>query len=341
MISQLDSKFSWITASLGYWLESLDMKIRIQKYDPVSFAFRGYGMYMQGNDNSIAHSPYIKLAGNISNFNWQAGLKYFYYKEPASRGYVSLPPDFSLTRAVDLDRKSKEYGELLPTLGVSYHFCDFFEFYASYGRNQIRPYAYMPLINIYNQNRTKFQTAGITLDNLFDGYDMEISDNFDLGVRFRKDWVEIMPTVFYSKHKNLLTTVYDPRVDLSYYQNVGKATGYGFELETNFFFNNNLTIFLNPTYMVLTYDEDMSSQGYTLDTKGKQVVDVPRWSLKTGLIFGYKEIETVFMIRYLGERFGDAEHEERIEDYMVADLKVDYTKKKLVICPYLEDFLGV
>lgn len=329
LISQVDSKFSWITASIGYWFESSDMIIRTQNYDPVTFAFKGYGMYMENEGNGIAHSPYIKLAGNISNFDWQAGLKYFYYKEPASRGYVSPPPNFNLTRATDLDRKSKEYDEFLPTLGVSYHLSDFLEFYTSYGRNQIRPYAYMPLINIYNQNRAKFQSAGITLDNLFNGYDMEISDNFELGARFRKDWVEIMPTIFYSKHKNLLTTVYDPRVDLSYYQNVGKATGYGLELGTNFYFNKNLTLFLNPTYTYLTYDEDLTYQGNTLDTKGKQVVDTPEWSLKTGLIFSYKDFEIVPIVRYLGERFGDAEHKERIDAYMVADLKIGYTKKNL------------
>jgi iron complex outermembrane receptor protein len=329
LISQADSKFSWLTASLGYWFESNDMVIRTENYDPVTFAFRGHGMYTENNGNGIVHSPFLKLAGSIANFDWQGGLKYFYYKDPASQGYTSTAPDFVLTPAPDLYRESKKYDEFLPTLGLAYHATDSTEFYTSYGRNQIRPYAYLPLITLYNQNRATFQAAGVTLDDLFNGYDMEISDNLELGARFRKDWIEIMPAVFYSKHKNLLTTVYDPRVGLSYYQNIGKATGYGLELESNFYVNNNLTCFFNPTYTVLTYDKDLTYQGNILDTQGKQLVDTPVWSLKTGLIFTYGGFEIVPMVRYLGKRYGDAEHKERINDYIVADMKIGYTKKNL------------
>ncbi|MBU3948778.1 MAG: TonB-dependent receptor [Proteobacteria bacterium] len=329
LISQVDSKFSWATASLGYWFESSDIVIRTENYDPVTFAFKGHGMYMENDGNGIVHSPFLKLAGRIASFDWQGGLKYFYYKDPASQGYTSTAPNFVLTPAADLYRESKKYDEFLPTLGVCYHVSETIEVNATYGRNQIRPYAYMPLINLYNQNRAKFQAEGVTLNDLFNGYDMEISDNFELGVRFLKDRIEIMPVIFYSKHKNLLTTAYDPRVNLSYYQNIGKATGYGFELETNIYFNKNLTFFLNPGHTVLTYDKNLTYQGSTLDTKDKQVVDTPEWYLKTGFIFTYKDFEIVPMARYSGKRYGDAEHKECIDDYVLADLKIGYSKKNL------------
>lgn len=85
---------------------------------------------------------------------------------------------------------------------------------------------------------------------------MEVTDTIEMGARFRRSWMEIMPTVFFSKHKNLLTTVYDPRIGASgvnYFQNVGEATGYGVELETNFILGDHLTFFFNPTYASLTY----------------------------------------------------------------------------------------
>ena len=329
LISQFDSKFSWVTASLGYWFESNDMKIITENYNPVTFAFMGNGMYTENEGDGIVHSPFLKLSGQIGSFDWQGGLKYFYYKDPASHGYTSTAPSYILTPAADLYREAKEYDEFLPTAGVGYRMSDSMELHADYGRNQIRPYAYLPLITLYNQNRAAFQTAGVTLDDLFKGYNMEISDNFEVGARFRNEWVEIMPSVFYSKNKNLLTTVYDPRVNLSYSQNIGEATGYGFELESNLYFNKNLTFFLNPTYMVMTYDKDLTYQGSTFHTKGKQVVDTPKWSLKTGAIFKYGDFELVPMVRYLGSRYGDAEHKERMDDYVVADLKISYTKKKL------------
>ncbi len=329
VISEATYKFTDIKATLGYWFESSDMRINVENYNPVNFAYLGYGNYTENLDNGYAHTPYFKLSGKLFNFDWQAGVKYFYYKDPASEGYLWNSSTKSLSRAADLDRSSKEYDEFLPSVGLGYKVMDSLEFYASYGRNQIRPYAYQPLLNTYNQYRSRFQNAGVTLNDLFNGYDMEISDDFELGARFRKGWFEAIPTVYYARHKNMLTTVYDPRVDLSYYQNIGKGTGYGVELVTNLYINDNLTCFINPTYNVLTYDDDLTYQGVTLKTEGKQVVDTPEWMLKTGMIFKYKNFEFTPILRYVGTRYGDAEHKESVDDYVTMDLQLSYKFDKL------------
>lgn len=332
LISQVDWQIKGVTASMGYWFEDSDMLIRQQFYNPATFAFKGYGMVMENEDHGIVHSPFFKLAGGAGSFDWQAGLKYFHYTDPASQGYTASAPDYELVKADDLYRQEKSYDELLPSLGINYRITEGVELTASYGRNQIRPYAYVPLVNTYNSNRADFQAAGVTLDDMFSGYDMEISDTFELGARLRGPRVEIMPTVFYSKHKNLLTTVHDPRIGASgvnYYQNVGKATGYGVELETNFFLGDHVTFFFNPTYTSLTYDEDLTYAGATLQTKDNQVVDTPEWMLKTGLILTWGDFQVVPMLRYLDDRYGDAENTEQIDDYVVADLKIGYTNKNI------------
>jgi len=332
LISQVDWHIKGVTASLGYWFEDSDMLIRQQFYNPSTFAFKGYGMVMENEDDGIVHSPFFKLAGRAGSFDWQAGLKYFHYTDPASQGYTAAAPDYELVKADDLYRREKSYDELLPSLGINYRITEGIELTASYGRNQIRPYAYVPLVNTYNGNRADFQAAGVTLDDMFSGYDMEISDTFELGARMRGSWVEIRPTVFYSKHKNLLTTVHDPRIGVNgvnYYQNVGKATGYGVELETNFFLGDHVTFFFNPTYTSLTYDEDLTYAGATLQTEDNQVVDTPEWMLKTGLLLTWGDFQVVPMLRYLDDRYGDAENTEEIDDYVVADLKIGYTRKDI------------
>jgi iron complex outermembrane receptor protein len=336
IIAQIESKFNIATASLGYWVESNDMKIITQNYDPVSFSNRGYGMYTENDGNGIVNSPYLKLSGNISAFDWQAGIKYFTYHDPASQGYTSSAPNYSLVHAADLDREAKDYSEVLPTAGIGYNLSDFWQLYASYARNQVRPYSYVPIITIYNQNRSAFQKAGVSLNDLFNGYDMEISDNFELGTRFHRDWFDVTPAVFYSRNDHLLTTVYDPRVNLNYQQNIGKATGSGFELETNIYLNKDFTFFFNPTYMVLTYDDNLTYQGKILNTQGNQVVDTPNWLIKTGLIYKYDNFEIVPMVRYLTDRYGDAEHKEQIGDYLVTDLNLSYTIRKLAITDALK-----
>jgi len=332
LISQVDWHIKGVTASLGYWFEDSDMLIRQQFYNPSTFAFKGYGMVMENEDDGIVHSPFFKLAGRAGSFDWQAGLKYFHYTDPASQGYTAAAPDYELVKADDLYRREKSYDELLPSLGINYRITEGIELTASYGRNQIRPYAYVPLVNTYNGNRADFQAAGVTLDDMFSGYDMEISDTFELGARMRGSWVEIRPTVFYSKHKNLLTTVHDPRIGVNgvnYYQNVGKATGYGVELETNFFLGDHVTFFFNPTYTSLTYDEDLTYAGATLQTEDNQVVDTPEWMLKTGLMLTWGDFQVVPMLRYLDECYGDAENTENIDAYVVADLKIGYTRKDI------------
>ncbi len=337
IISEASLKFAPIQATVGYWFESVDMKINTENYFPGTLAFRGAGILTESDDNGMVHSPYIKFAGKLWSFDWQAGLKYFYYDEPATKGFTSGPaPTFKPVRAKDLDRDAKTYDEYLPSVGLAYNFNDSAQIYASYGRSLIRPYSYVPLINLYNNNRAAFQRAGVTLNDLFKGYAPEISDNFELGARGRTDLFEIMPTLFYAKHDNLLTNVFDPRITgpglngVNYQQNVGKATGYGFELDTSLFLKDYLTFFFNPSFVHLTYDEDLTFQGRTLDARGRQVVDTPEWLVKSGFILKYAGFELVPMMRYVGERYADVEHQERIGDHFLADLMLSYTHKNLL-----------
>ncbi len=321
----------------GYLFEAADMKIYTENYwiTPSGLQYRGYGV-LATTGTTYINSPYFKISGKLSKLDWQAGIKYFRFKDSDSDGYVTkFRPDGTpyLERASDLDQKGKTYDIWLPTAGIAYNFTDNIQVYFSYGRNYIRPYAYLPLISLYNQNRAAFQAAGVTLDDLFKGRDIEKSDNFDLGLKFRSNWLEFSPTLFYATHRNLLTVISDPRVMIdgkpaSYQQNVGKATGYGVDLEFNFFLKDNFVFFINPTYTHLTYDENISYQGATLYTKDKQVVDTPRWLLKAGLIWKYAGFEVIPSLKYVDKRYGDAEHKEEVSSYAVAGLKVSYTKKK-------------
>ncbi|MFW6142856.1 MAG: TonB-dependent receptor [Desulfovermiculus sp.] len=329
------SELAWekwgIKSVVGYLFERSDMDISSQNYDitPDSLAYRGYGILASPSGDSYVHSPYAKLSGSRGKLDWQAGLKYFYFDETSSKGYVTDPSDYSLQRAQDLDRESRSYDVMLPTAGLGYRALDSVYFYASYGKNFIRPYAYMPIVGLYNNNRDTFRQEGVTLNDLFDGYDIEESDNFDLGMRYSASWGEIAPTVFYAEHTNLLTPVYDPRVGLTYDQNVGEATSYGLDLETSFFLHDNLTLFINPTYTVMEYDEDIAFQGQKLDTKGNQVVDTPEFMVRSGLIFNWKNLEIIPSIRYTGSRYGDIEHQERIDSSTVVDVAANYTMPKV------------
>jgi len=327
LLSQVDVEMELARFSVGHLLESVDMQINTDIYNPTTGKFVNHSICTENDGNGYVNSPFATLAGTAGSLDWQVGLKYFRYDEPASAGYTSVGG--VLTEAPDLARDSRVYDVWLPSAGVSLTLDETFQPYASYGRSHIRPYSYVPLINLYNSKRAKFQAAGVTLEDMFEGYDMETSDNFELGLRITGERFDITPAVFYSLHDNLLTTVYDPRVGESYAQNVGEATGYGVEVEANFHATKDLTVFVNPSYTRLTYDDDLTYQGSTLEAEDEQVVDTPLWMVKAGLVWKCMGFEVVPSVCYMGERYGDVEHEERVDDYVVGDLSVKYTYRDL------------
>ncbi|MCX7769915.1 MAG: TonB-dependent receptor [Proteobacteria bacterium] len=324
----------------GYHYEISNMNIYTENYwlnPDGSLRYRGYGVTATSGDAFIK-SPYLKVAGTIYKLNWQAGLKYFRFEDSDSQGYITrfisgIPV---LQRAIDLDREKVTYDIWLPTAGLSYSFNDNVESYISYGKTFIRPYAYLPLVTLYNRLRTRFLSAGITLKDLFKDRDIEESNNLDIGLRIRTNYFEFNPTLFFSKNKNLLTVITDPRVidpltgkPVNYQQNIGKADGYGFEFGANIYFTDKFIFYLNPAYTNLTYDGNITYSGQMLKTDGRQVVDVPKWVITSGFIAKIKGFEVIPKMRYIGKRYGDVEHKERIPSYTVFDLSIGYTMENL------------
>ncbi len=348
-LGEISADFKYIKGSLGYqyeesdWIDSLAKNFWLNPDGSLQFV--GWGRYTESKGPGSRYSPYAKLSGTIGKFNWQGGLKYLKTEESDNEGYVTKYDSEGnpyLERESKMDYGARTYTAWLPTAGLSYVINENLEVYTSAGRTFQQPYAYMPLINLYYALYNKFGKMGITLEDLFKEYKPEKTDNLDIGLRFRKNFVELYPTIFFSRHKNLNTTITpgwmdpdDPSKPLlyqgkpaSYSTFVGKANGYGFELGSNFTISDNLNFFFNPTYSKLTYDGDIVSGGTKYNTDGKQVADVPEWSLATGVIAKYKGIEAVPTLRYVGKRYGDIAHNEKIPSYTVVDLKLGYNIEK-------------
>ncbi len=340
ILADISCDLGVLKTSGGYHHESSDMNIYDENYwiNPNgSLTYLGYGVFATSGTTHIS-SPYIKFAGTLDRLNWQAGIKYFEFKDSDTQGYRTVPDvngNPVIQPAPYLDRKGETYKIWLPTTGVSYKFDESSELYLSYGRNYIRPYAYMPILRTYNRLYNEFVKQGITLNELFKNRSIEQSDYIDIGLRFRKEIIELSPTVFLSRHKNLLTVVTDPRVidpqtnsPVNYQLNIGKANGYGLELGTNIFISDWLSFYVNPTFSKLTYDGNISFSGKELPTDGKQVVDVPKWIVGSGLIVKLGDFEIVPSMRFVGKRYGDSDHDEAISSYSVFDLKLNYHKDK-------------
>ena len=344
-IGEIAGNFNSLKALIGYQYEESEWKDSITEnywlQPGGSLQFIGWGRYTQSTESSPWHSPYGKVSGTLGTLNWQAGLKYMKMKDSANEGYITkydAAGNPYLVREPKMDYGGKTYTALLPTAGLSYLINENLEVYTSFGRTFQRPYAYMPLINLYYALYPKFSKMGITLTDLFEEYKPEKTDNIDLGIRFRNNTLELLPTIHISRHKNLWTPITpgwmdpdDPTKPLlyqgkpvSYSTFVGKAKGYGFELGSNFFISDNITFFFNPSYTRLTYDGDIVSAGTKYNTDGRQVVDVPRFSLVSGIIVKYHGFQFTPIIRHIGKRYGDLNHKEKMPSYSVVDLKFAY-----------------
>jgi len=348
-IGEISAAFSSVKGLLGYqyeqsdWLDSITSNYWLNADGSLTFV--GWGRYTEGKGASPRHSPYAKISGSLGKFNWQAGLKYLALKESANEGYLTqfdAKGNPYLVREPKMDYGARTYTAWLPTLGASYLVNDQAEVYSSFGRTFQQPYAYMPLINMYYALYNKLTKMGITLEDLFKEYKPEITDNLDLGLRFRKGIFEFNPTLFFSKHTNLNTTVTpgwkDPEHPsqpllyqgnpVSYNTFVGRAKGYGLELGSWMILSEHLTFFVNPTFSRLVYEGDIISGGTTYTTDGKQVVNVPEWSGTAGLIAKVQGLEVVPKVRYVGERQGNISYQEKLDAYTVVDLYIGYTLKE-------------
>ncbi|MGB9591802.1 MAG: TonB-dependent receptor domain-containing protein, partial [Candidatus Kryptoniota bacterium] len=213
-IGEISADFKNIKGLVGFQYEESDWIDSFAKnywLNPDgSLKFVGWGRYTESQGSSPRYSPYAKVSGTIGPFNWQAGLKYLNTKESDNEGYITKFDSSGnpyLEREPRIDYGAKTYDVWLPTAGLSYVMNKNSEIYASYGKTFQQPYAYMPLINMYYALYDKFTKMGITLENLFEDYKPEEADNIDIGFRFRNNFIELYPTVFFSKHENLNTTI--------------------------------------------------------------------------------------------------------------------------------------
>jgi iron complex outermembrane receptor protein len=171
----------------------------------------------------------------------------------------------------------------------------------------------------------------LNLDNLFRRLKPEISDNFDLGLRIGDGNWWVAPTLFYSIVNRKEVNLYDPAIQLTYYQSNAEARSYGAEIEAGITLWDDLSLFSSVSYNRYEFENDVRTAGNTvIATKGKQVPDSPEVTAKAGLTYKFLGFAISPTVRYVGERFGDAENKQRVPSYTVADLYIDYEKKDLL-----------
>lgn len=330
-----------VRLTAGYWLESanLEKSMRAMSITTAGRDYAGRWLYLAENDGrGSIHSPYAQVGQTRGRLRWQAGIKYFRYTEPESIAYRSGPGtpgdweaawDTNAGRDPALSLDSFTFDAWLPSVGASWLLDPegTAELYANYGRNYMRPYAFVPVTTIYARNRAAFQGAGLALQDVFDAWEMETSDHVDVGLRWARDGLEFSPTLFYAAHHDLLAVVRDPQVGVDYHQNVGEATAWGAELVASLEMGDGLLAFFHPTYLRFTYEDDLAQGPGTVPLEGNRLPDTPRWQARAGVLYERGAWRVSPVLRWVGERYGDAQNTEEVDGYWTMDLSVAWSRQ--------------
>ncbi|MBN2231657.1 MAG: TonB-dependent receptor [Deltaproteobacteria bacterium] len=334
--------------SAGYWYEAHDLKkyVRANNITAAGRTYAGWKYLTDNHGDGDIHSPWLQVGRRFGDFSIQAGLKYFSYTEPASTAYKGSASggtpasyedalDNNLGEDAALSLDETDFDEWLPSLALGWQLTPKLELYANYGRTYMRPYAYVPVATIYATNRAAFTAAGLTLQDVFDEWEMETADNFDIGCRWHGEHFDLIPTIFYAEHHDLLVQAIDPEVGVNYHQNLGDATAWGAELELNLYPSENIVVFFNPSYTKLEFDDDFSRGGTVLHVEGKQFPDTPKMLVKAGMIWTIGSLEVAPTVKYVGRRYGDPENTQSISGHATADLGLTYTLPRFAWCEEL------
>jgi iron complex outermembrane receptor protein len=340
-VTRYDKSFSWLDATIGYWYQKIDTipPPTGQKSYSISngnLVFASWGMLNDIGSREFK-SPFITVKKEIDKFKIQAGVRYLEMKLPSIQGYTTTAGDVSYDEAMangtkdpDLFVNGITFKEALPSVNLKYELSNTIDVMADYAKGYANPWN-GPLFSIYKSNKATFKSHGITLQNIWDTLKLETSDTYDLGAKIKGENWSVEPTLYYTKYVNKQVTVYDPVVNLNYYQSNAQAEGKGFELSALYEPISDVELFSSLSYNRLNFTQNLvTTGGATLAVDGNQVPDAPKWRFKVGSTFKYDGFYLSPALKYVDSRYGDILNTQRIPSYTTMDMECGYVKRNVI-----------
>lgn len=333
---------------LGYWIHRqqppgppLDQK----KYTvgPKGLNFAGYAV-LADNGYHDFQSPFAEVSGKACNFVYSAAVRYLYFKLGALTSYTngtnaSTSQDYDTAIAngkVDpwASVDARYFREWLPSVYLGYNMSDNATVYIDYTRTYGLDVNLFPT---YVQQRSNFVSKGVELQDLWNKLDLEMSDNFDLGLKSNIGPINLNPNAFVSFVKNKQARIYDATYNVTYPYNGADALAYGFELAASGNIFKDLDFLVGLSYNKYYFTEDLRTASNTsIPSDGNQVPDAPEYMAKAALTYRIFDFALTPSVRYLSSRYGDVLNQEKIDDSIIVDFDISYEIKKLFFARSVE-----
>lgn len=301
--------------------------------------FGSWAILSDGSSH-VLHEPFIEAKYRTGDWLLEGGVKYVNYTLPSILTYdttgigdVSYDDALATDPAVIAEKSAestKTFSRLFPDVRLTRTIGNDTTVHLAYGEN------YVTHMDIYpyfiSQYSSSFQPKGISFEQLWDARQMEISRNFELGLKMNgSDW-SIAPTVYYAINKNKQAVLYDPNLDATYPMNNADAKGYGFELEGEYKPSGALKCYGSFSWNRFYFDQDVSSDATgnpILAIEGNQVPDAPEFMAKGIVSYTVGDFTISPVVRYSSARYGDVQHQQKIDGATLFDLDLTWSRAML------------
>lgn len=162
--------------------------------------------------------------------------------------------------------------------------------------------------------------------------DPETTDTFDIGLRYTTNRVQAQATVWNTNFKNRIVTSFDQAQGISVDRNIGKVRGRGVDVGVAVRPLDFFTFQGNVSYNDSTLRDDIAvSSTVTLPTKGKRIVETPKWTVGYRAQVEFEPVSVGLQVKYVSDRFATDLNDIKSQGYTTADLDARFDLERFGI----------
>lgn len=340
LTAELQTRVADTGLKVGYWWESLDPPgppTRWTLYNTTAsgdLAFSNWALLADTTSRQKFQSVYAVADHRFGALKVEGGARYVAVTLPSIKTYNTMGiGDVSFDTALDqssgviaarsADGHTDDY--VLPYLALGYTLNPNWSTRVAVGRNLAA--TALEGWPTFQSSYASFAAKGVTAQQLWDKVKPGTQDGIDLSLRYETDKLFLQPTLYYARYHDKSVSYYDPDAGAVYAQNVGEAEGMGIQLVGGWQARPKLYVFGSASWGRELLTENVKSVGgATLDVEGKQMPDVPRVMASVGASWEFFPTWSFSpLVHYLGKRYADSMHQEKVGGYTRVDL--DLSKK--------------
>jgi iron complex outermembrane receptor protein len=298
---------------------------------------QGWKLLSKITDQHQFQNLYAMATHQFDDLKIQGGLRYVHETMPSMAEYnkvgvgdVGYDAAIKASSGVLVSVKGPSISEVLPYIGSSYALNEKTDLRASLGRN----YGFASfdvwnstIVNTIIGNSTSYNAATqAKAQAVWNTLKPELDDVLDLSIRRKFNNGYIEPVIYYGRirNKSINTSTTINGTTQTFSQNIGNGHMEGAQLNWGWMPSSAITLFGSASINKAIVTEDVAGLS---SIKGNQFPDTPRVMANVGINWQVNNISITPVAQYMGSRYDDIYHTNRIPSYYTLNLDIGYSDK--------------